>query len=135
MEANGTDTARCALTAGFVHGEFEEELGKVHHTGVFVHDDQTAGAHHGACLDEVVVVDRGIDEGSRETSAGRTAGLGSLELLAVRNAAADLLYDLTQGGAHRDFHKTGVLDLAAECEHLGALGGFGTHGGEPIRAL
>ena len=45
----------------------------------------------------------------RDTAAGRAAGLGCLELLAARNTAADLLHDLPQGGAHGDFHQTGVV--------------------------
>ena len=75
---------------------------------VLVHDDQAAGAHHGADGDQVVVVDRDIDLLSRDTAAGRAAGLGRLELLAVRDAAADLLDDFAQGGAHGDFHQAGV---------------------------
>ena len=71
----------------------------------------------------------------RNTSAGRAAGLGCLELLAVRDAAADLLDDLAKCRSHRNFHKTYVRDLSAECENLGALGCLGSDGGIPLRAL
>ncbi len=71
----------------------------------------------------------------RDTSAGGSAGLGCLELLAVWDAAADLLDDVPQGGAHGDLHQTGVVDLAAQGEHLGALGLLRTHGGEPLRTV
>jgi hypothetical protein len=49
-------------------------------------------------------------------AAGGSAGLRGLELLAVRDAAADVLDDLAQRGAHRDLDKAGVVDLAAERE-------------------
>ena len=71
----------------------------------------------------------------RDTAAGGTAGLGSLKLLSVRNAAADLLDYLAQRGAHGDLHQTGVPDLAAQGEYLGALGLLGTHRGEPLGAV
>ena len=131
----GTDTAGRALTAGLVDGELEEELREIDHAGVLVHDDKSAGAHHGADGDQVIVVDRSIDEGSGDTSAGRSAGLSRLELLAVRDAAADVLDDFAEGGAHRDLDETGVGDLAAESEDLRALGLLGSHRGEPLGAL
>ena len=62
-----------------------------------------------------------------DTSAGRTAGLSSLELLAVGYTTADLKYDLAEGGAHGDLNKTGVVDLAAESEYLCTLALLGTH--------
>ena len=70
----------------------------------------------------VVVVDRDIQMLRRDAAAGGAAGLRGLELLAVRDAAADVIDDGAQGGTHGDFHQTGVVDLAAQCEHLGALG-------------
>ena len=45
QHALGADPAGGALAAGFVLDELHEELGHVHHAGVFVHDDQAAGAH------------------------------------------------------------------------------------------
>ena len=74
-----TDTARGALTAGFLHGEVEVELGDGDHAGGLVHDDHTAGAHHGAGSHEVVVVDRGVEELLGQAAAGRTAGLHGFE--------------------------------------------------------
>ena len=40
---------------------------------------------------------------------------------------------VAQGGAHGDFDKAGVVDLAAQGEDLGALALLGAHGGEPLR--
>ena len=82
--------------------------------------------------DQVVIVDRNIEMLSRDTSAGRTAGLCRLELLAVRDAAADLFDYLTERGSHGNLHQTGVVDLAAQREYLGALGLLGTHGSRTI---
>ena len=71
----------------------------------------------------------------RDTSAGRTAGLCSLELLAIGDTAADLFDDLTQGSAHRDFDQTGVVDLAAQCKYLSTFALFGAHRSEPVGTL
>ena len=61
-KSSGTDTAGSAFTAGFVNGEVEEEAGDIYHTGVFIHYDETAGAHHGADGDKRIVIDGGVDE-------------------------------------------------------------------------
>ena len=126
------DTARCTLTTGFIDCELQEEFRNVDHAVVFVHDDQTAGTHHGTDGDQVVIVNRDVIVLSRDAAAGRTAGLRRFELLAVRDAAADVFDDLAQGRSHRDLHQTGVVDLAAEGEDLGALGFLGTHGSKPV---
>ena len=70
-----------------------------------------------------------------DAAAGRAAGLRGLELLAVGDAAADVEDDLAQGGAHGHFHQAGVVDLAGQGEHLGALALFRADGGEPVRAV
>ena len=89
-----TDPAGRTFAAGLIHGKFEKELGDVHHTGILIHDDQSAGAHHGSDLFQVVIIDRHIQMLRWDTSAGRSSGLGSLELLTVRDTAADFLHDL-----------------------------------------
>ena len=61
----------------------KEELCDIDHAGRFIHNDEAAGAHHGADGDEAVIIDRCIDEGRRDAAAGRTAGLCSLELVAA----------------------------------------------------
>ena len=134
-KSHRTNAAGYALTAGFVNGEFKEEFRDINHTVVFVHDDETAGAHHGADRGEVIVVDRSIDKRCGDTAAGRTAGLSSFEFLAVRNAAADFFNDFAEGGTHRNFYKTCVGDFAAESEYLSALGFFSTHRSEPFGSV
>ena len=131
----GTYTAGSTLTAGLINGELKEELSHVNHTGVLIHYDKTARAHHTADGNKVVIVYLGIDKGSRDTSAGGTAGLCSLELLAVGNTAADVVDDLAKGSTHGDLNKTGVLDLTAEREYLSTLGSLSTHRGEPLYAV
>ena len=135
IETLGTDPARCALTAGFVHGELQEELCDIDHAVILIENDETAGTDHAADLCEAVVIDADVIVLSRDASAGRTAGLCSLKLLAVRDAAADFLDDLAERGAHRDLNEAGVLDLAAECKDLGALCSLGTHGSIPLCTL
>ena len=85
------DAAGRAFAAGFVAAEFEEEPRDVHHAGIFVHDDQTAGTHDGAELLERFVFDRRVEMLRGDDAAGRAAGLDGLELLAVGNAAADFV--------------------------------------------
>ena len=134
-KTHGTDTAGYTLTTGFVNGEFKEELRDVNHTVVFVHNDQTAGAHHGADRGEVIVVDGSVDERSGDTTTGRTTGLSSFELLAAGNAAADFFNNFSEGSTHRNFNETGVGDLTAESEYLGTLGGCSAHGSEPFGSV
>ena len=81
-----------------------------------------ARAHHGAGRDKVVIVDRSIEQRRGQAAAGGAAGLHGLELLAAGDAAADVVDDLAQRGAHGNLDQTGVVDLAAESEDLGALG-------------
>ena len=84
---------------------------------------------------QVVIVDGDIEMLSRDTAAGGAAGLGRFELLAAGDTAADFFDDFPQGGAHGDLHQAGVVNLAAQGEHLGALGFLRTHGGEPFRTV
>ena len=67
----GTHPARRTFAAGFIYREFQEKFGDIHHTRLFIHNDQTAGAHHGADGDQVVIIDGDIQMGSRNTPAGR----------------------------------------------------------------
>ncbi len=132
---NCTDTAGCALTAGLVYSELKEELCKVNHTGVFIHYDKTAGAHHRACCDKVIEVDRSINKRSRETSAGGATCLSCFELLAVGDTATDLLDYLTESCSHGNLYETCVCDLTAESEYLCTCGLFSTDGLEPVSAV
>ena len=93
----------------------------IHHTVILIHDNESAGTHHGADGEQVIIVNRDIEVLSRDTSAGRSAGLCCLELLAVWNAAADLVNNGAQCGSHGNFHKTGVVDLAAQGKYFGAF--------------
>ena len=126
----GTDTAGRALTAGLVADERHIEVGDVDGAVIFVHDDRAARTHHRATGHEGVVVDRGIEVFLGQAAAGRTAGLNGFEFLAARDAAADIEDQFAEGGSHRDFDEADVVDLAAEGEDLGALGAFGSDGGE-----
>ena len=87
----GADTAGSTLAAGFLHSKFQEEFGNVYHTVILIHNDQTAGAHHGTDGNQVVIVNGDIKVFSRDTAAGRSSGLCGLELLSAGDAAADFL--------------------------------------------
>ena len=79
-----------------------------------------------------VVIDRQVDPLGGDAAAGRAAGLDRLELLAAGHAAADVVDDLAERGAHRHFDQAGVLDLAGQGEDLGAAALFGADPGEPV---
>ena len=130
-----SDPAGCAFPAGFVYCELQEKLCDIHHTGVLVHNDQTAGAHHGTDGDQIVIVYGHIQMFRRDTSAGGPAGLGRLELLPAGNASADLFHDLPQCSSHGYLHQPGVVDLSAQSEYFGSLGLFRSHGREPFRPV
>ena len=131
----GADTAGSTFTAALVNGEVQVELGNVHHAVILVHDDKSARAHHGADSVQRLIVDRSVDMLCGYAAARRSARLGSLELLAVRDTAAYLLDDLAESGAHRYLNESDVSDLTAEGEYLSTLRGLGTHGSVPSRAL
>ena len=59
----------------------------------------------------------------------------ALKLLAVGNAAADLVDDLAQRDAHGHFDQAGIVDAARQREDLGALALLRADGGEPIGAV
>ena len=99
--------------AAIYETKFKEEFGNVYHTVILIHNDQTAGAHHGTYGNQVVIVNGDIKVFSRDTAAGRSAGLRRLELFAVWDAAADLFDHFTKRGSHRNFYQTGIVDLAA----------------------
>ena len=135
IHSAGTDTAGSTLTAGLINSEVEEELSNVNHAVVFVHNDKTAGADHSTDRGKVVIVKGNVEVFNRYASTGRTAELCCLELLAARYAAADFVDNGGEGSTHRDFNKTGVVDLAAESEYLGAGSLLGAEVDEPFRTV
>ena len=70
-----------------------------------------------------------------DAAAGRTARLSSFELLAAGDTAADVVNDFAERRAHRNFDKTGVVNLSAESKHLCALALFGAHRSKPFRTV
>src|SRR5208283_365961 len=126
--------ACAALAARLVVGELDEELGDIHHAGVFIHNNHSARTHHRAHFLQALVIDGKIDELAGDATARRSACLHRLELLLVGNAPADLVDDVAQGDAHRDLDQAGVVDLSDQGEDLGALAGGGSYAGEPLRA-
>ena len=73
--------------------------------------------------------------GFGQAAAGGAADLHRLELLAVLDAAADVIDDLAERGAHRDLDEAGVHDVTGQGKGLGAGAAIGTDGTEPRRAL
>ena len=134
-ELASADAAGSALSATLIDGEVEIELRDVNHAVRLVHDDETAGAHDRTDLGEAFEVNLRIEELGRDDAAGRTARLRRLELVAAADAAADVEDDLAEGRSHRNLDEAGVVDLARESEHLGALRRLRTDLVEPVRTL
>ncbi len=61
--------------------------------------------------------------------------MGCFESLSLWYAAADIENNLSQTGAHGDFHQPIVDDVPRQGEHLGPLGTFRADLGKPLRAL
>ncbi len=135
VHSSGTDTAGSTLTAGLIDGEVEEELSDINHTVVLVHDDKTAGADHSADRCERIVIKGNVDIFSRYASAGRSAELCSLELLAVCYAAADFIDNGGKRSTHGDLNETCVVDLTAESEYLGTSSLLAAGLCKPLAAL
>ena len=131
----GADAAGHALAARFLLDELEEEAGDVDHAAILVHDDQAAGAHDRAELGERLVVERHVEVLLGDAAAGGAADLGGLELLAVGDAAADVVDQVAQRHADGHFDQAGVLDRAGQGEDLGALALLGAVGGVPRAAV
>ena len=132
----GADAAGRALAAGLVDAEVHVELGDVDDAVVLVHDDHAARAHHRAEGGEALVGDRLCRGLSSVMMPPEGPPVWTpLNLLAAPDAAADVVDDLAQGGAHRHLDEAGVVDLAGEGEDLGALGLLGADLGEPLGAL
>ena len=70
------DAAGGALAARLVAAEVLEVPGDVHHARGVVHDDQAAGAHERADLDERLVADRHVEVLGRDAAAGRARRSG-----------------------------------------------------------
>ena len=60
----------------------------------------------------------------RDTSAGWSAHLNSLELSVVLDSTADAEKNFSQSHAHRYFYEAALLDLSCECEYFRTLGSF-----------
>ena len=128
--ALGADAAGRALAAALLLDEVEEEARHVDHAGVLVHDDEAAGAHDGAELGQRLEVDRRVEVLLGDAAARRAAELRGLELLAVGDAAADVVDDVAERDAEVDLDEADVVDRAGEGEDLGAgaLLGAGARG-------
>ena len=129
VETLGADTAWRALAAALVADKRHIEVSHIDSAVIFVHNDRAAGTHHGSTGNEGVIVDRGIEVFLGQAAAGRTAGLDGFEGFSARDAAADIIDKGAEGGSHRDFDETNVVDLAAEGEYLGAFAAFGAVSG------
>ena len=90
-------------------GELDDRYGLVEH-----HD--AAGSEHGAGLGHLVEVEADIDLVGQEDGAGAAARDNSLQLLAVEDAAGDLVDGPLHVEPHRELVDAGALDMAGDAE-------------------
>ena len=114
----GANSAGGAFSAGFLLNKVQIEPGGIHHAGVLVHDNQTAGPHNRTQRGQGFIVQRRIDIFRSDTAAGRTARLRGFELLSVGNPPTDGINHLRQRGPHGHFYQTGVDNVAGKGKYL-----------------
>ena len=115
LNLGDTFAAGGALSAGLLLGEVHEEARYFDHAGIVAHDDKTARADYCADLLGGFKVERQIEMLLSETAAGGAADLHGLELLSARDAAADVVDDLTDGRRILgDIHIAGICNIAFE---------------------
>jgi hypothetical protein len=90
----GADSAVGAFSAGFLGCEVKEVSSHIHHTGIFIHDNHTAGSDDGSGFVDFFIVYQGVNQFHGDTSAGRSTHLDGLEFFVVLDAATDVKYDL-----------------------------------------
>ena len=131
----GALTARNALAAALPLGKAHEETGNLYHTGILVHNNQSAGAHNGIQLLHGIKIKRRIQLILDQTSAGRTTDLYTLKCSTTLKTAADIIDDLTERGSHRHFNKACVLNRSCKGECLGTRASLCSDGTEPVGTL
>src|ERR1035438_4702257 len=123
LQPGGAFAARDAPAAAFMGVEAHDAQGGFHHAGVFVHDDDAAGAQHGfARCHGIVVHGSALHFRGGEHRATRPARNEGLQLLAVAYAAAYFLDHLLHREAEFELVDAGLVDVAGEAGHLGAAG-------------
>ena len=131
----GSFTAWSTFSAGLFLTEFHEESGRIDHTGIFIHNDETTGAHDSADLSDLFIICQGVQRLSRDTSAGRAAQLGCFELLATRDATTDIKDDIADRGTHGNLHQTNIVHCPGHRKNFCSLGTLGSNGCIPVTAL
>jgi len=86
----------CTFAAAFLCEKARVVAGNLNHTIAIIHDDESAGAHHGTFAGERVKVYRHIEFFHGETSAGRPTDLNRLERSALFDATTDVIDKLPE---------------------------------------
>lgn len=108
------NTFSTTLTLGKVH----KETGYFYHTGIFIHDYQSAGSHDSIQFLYRIKVQRRIQLILDQTSAGRSADLYALESSTTLESAADIINNMTKCCSHRYFDQTGIFNGTGQRECL-----------------
>ena len=79
QHSSGAVAAGKAFTAGFIADKVHEIPRCIHHTGILIHDNESAGTHDCPQAGQGFIIHRRVQMCLGQTSAGGTAGLNGLE--------------------------------------------------------
>ena len=108
---SGTFPAGDAFSAAFTLDEIHKKFSDIHHAGIFIHDDQSAGTHHGADFNQRLIIDLDLQVLFGDAAPAWTADLDRFEFLIIWNTTADFEDNITDSGSHGNFDQTGQIDL------------------------
>ena len=131
----GSDPAGTAFSAGFPLGKAHEETRHLYHTGMFIHDNQSAGSHDGPVLLDGIEIQGNVQMLLCQTAAGGTSDLNRLKGRTGFQAATDIKDNLAKGRSHGNLNQTGILDAAGQREGLGSRASFCTDAAIPLMTL
>ena len=131
----GTLTARNAFTAALTLCKVHEESGNFNHTGILVHNYETARTHDRIERFDRIKVQRTVDLIFDQTSTGWSTDLYTFESSSALQATTDIINDMTKTGTHWYFDQTCVFNCTGQGEGLGSRASFCSNGTEPVRTL
>ena len=83
----------------------------------------------------LLIIDGGIQISCGDHTTGRSTGLNRFKLMAVFEAAANLIDDLPEGSPHGYFNQTDIANLTCQSKDLGALTLFRANRAKPVGAI
>src|SRR5271165_1452970 len=118
--AGRADPTGRTFAAAFLGAEFEGEARLAREIDAVVEDDDPTMAEHALGGEHRLVVQRGVEQLFRKIGAERAADLNSPDRPPGPRPAAEVLHELADRRAEREFDEAAVAHVARELERLGA---------------